>query len=65
MFSKGMIVITGIICITILEITALSYGHNGLWFTLVIGAIAAAMGVEGTRLVDSFKEIGRDKESHN
>lgn len=39
------IVITGIICVTALELYALSQGFNGWILTAVIGIIAAAIGV--------------------
>ena len=40
-----IITITGIICITIIEIVALIKGHNGVILTMVIAAIAGAIGV--------------------
>lgn len=39
------IVITGIVCLTLLEIAALFNGINGTLFTLVIIVIAGAIGV--------------------
>jgi len=39
------IVVTGIVCITIIEIFALSKGINGILMTGVVGTIAAAIGV--------------------
>ena len=39
------IVITGLICLTILEIYALSQGINGTLLTIVIAVIAGAMGI--------------------
>lgn len=42
--KKG-VVITGIICITIMQMFALSQGINGTLFTLCVAAIAAAIGV--------------------
>ena len=39
------IVITGIVCLTILEIVALMNGINGTLFSLVIMIIAGAIGV--------------------
>lgn len=39
------IIITGLICLTVLEITALTQGINGTLLTVVIGVIAAVMGV--------------------
>lgn len=39
------IIICGIICITILEVTALLNGINGWKLTLAVGIIAAAIGV--------------------
>lgn len=38
-------VITGIICLTILEIFALYKGIDGALFTLIIAVIAAAIGI--------------------
>lgn len=42
---KKSIIITGIICITILEAIALAKGINGILLTVVIGVIAGALGV--------------------
>ena len=42
---KTSIIITGIICITLLEIIALLNGINGVLLTTVIAIIAAAIGV--------------------
>ena len=42
---KKSIIITGIICITILELFALGEGINGMLLTAVIGVIAAIVGV--------------------
>lgn len=42
---KASILITGLICITLLEILALYKGFNGTLLTLVIAIIAAAIGV--------------------
>ena len=42
---KTNIVITGIICLTILEIVALINGINGTLFTFVVAIIAGAIGV--------------------
>ena len=39
------IVVVGIICLTILEIVALSNGINGTLFSLVIAIIGCAIGV--------------------
>lgn len=39
------IVITGLLCITGIEMYALYLGYNGLILTAVIGTIAAAVGV--------------------
>lgn len=39
------IVITGIICITLLEIIALLNGINGLLLTVVIAMLAGAIGI--------------------
>jgi len=39
------IVVTGIICITILEITALINGIDGAILSIVLGIIALAIGV--------------------
>ena len=39
------IVITGLICITIIELYALSKGINGVLLTVVIGIIAAGIGI--------------------
>ena len=39
------VVSTGLICITALEIYALSQGINGLALTVVVGIIAATIGV--------------------
>ena len=39
------IVITGIICLTILEVFALMNGIDGTLFTFVVGIIALAIGV--------------------
>lgn len=39
------IIITGIICITILEIVAIFKGIDGILLTMVVGIIAAAIGV--------------------
>ncbi len=42
---KTSVLITGIICLTLLEAWALYNGVNGTLFTIVIAAIAAAIGV--------------------
>lgn len=39
------IIITGLICITVIECIALAKGINGIVLTVVIGVIAAVMGV--------------------
>jgi len=39
------IVVTGLVCITALEIYALSQGINGVVLTAVIAVIAAAVGI--------------------
>jgi len=39
------IIMTGLICITIIELYALHQGINGILLTIVIGIIAAACGV--------------------
>lgn len=39
------LIIAGIVCIMLLELMALYKGINGTLFTLVIGVIAAAIGV--------------------
>ena len=39
------IVITGLICLTVLEIVALLNGINGTLFTIVIAVIAGAIGI--------------------
>jgi len=39
------IVVTGMICITVIELFALSEGMNGVLLTIVIGIIAAACGI--------------------
>lgn len=39
------VIITGIICLTLLEIVALSVGINGTLFTFVIALIGLAIGV--------------------
>jgi hypothetical protein len=39
------IVITGLICVTVLELFALSQGINGILLTMAIAIIAGAMGV--------------------
>ena len=39
------VVVTGLVCITALEIYALSQGINGLVLTTVVGIIAIAIGV--------------------
>lgn len=39
------IVITGIICLTLLEMVALMNGINGTLFTMVVAAIAMSIGV--------------------
>ena len=39
------IIMTGLICITIIELYALHQGINGVLLTIVIGIIAAACGV--------------------
>ena len=46
--SKGIdknIIITGIFCLTVLEIFALRNGINGTVFTIVVAIIAGAIGV--------------------
>ena len=46
--KEGMdwkVLITGIICLTALEIYALSQGINGMIFTIVIAIIGGAIGV--------------------
>ena len=45
MKSKNKIIITGLICITFLEAIALAKGINGTLLTVVIGVIAAVLGV--------------------
>lgn len=42
---KTSVIITGLICITVLEMFALSKGINGVLLTTVIAIIAAAVGV--------------------
>ena len=42
---KKAIVITGIICITVIETVALYNGINGTLLTISVGAIAGAVGV--------------------
>lgn len=42
---KSNIIITGIICLTLLEAWALYQGIDGALFTLIIAVIAAAIGV--------------------
>lgn len=37
--------VIGIICLTIIEVVALLKGVNGVVLTMVIGAIAAAIGI--------------------
>ncbi len=39
------LIITGIICITILEVIALAKGINGTYLTIAVATIAAAIGV--------------------
>lgn len=39
------IIVTGILCITVIELYALSIGINGVFLTMIIGLIAAAIGV--------------------
>ena len=39
------VVITGVICITLLELLALSLGFNGFLLRAVLVAIAAAIGI--------------------
>ena len=39
------IIITGIICITLIEIIALNKGINGVLLTAIVGIIATAIGV--------------------
>ena len=39
------VIITGILCLTALEICALFNGINGTLFTVVVAVIAAAIGV--------------------
>ena len=39
------IILTGIVCITIIEIVALLKGFNGIMLTAAIGIIAGAIGV--------------------
>ena len=43
--NKKQVIITGLICITVLEAIALANGINGTLLTVVIGVIAAAIGV--------------------
>lgn len=42
---KIEIIITGIICLTILELFAISQGINGTLLTIVVAIIASAIGV--------------------
>ena len=42
---KTSVIITGIICLTLLEAFALYKGINGTLFTFVVAVIAAAIGV--------------------
>jgi len=46
---KFDIIITGLLCITALGLVALLNGINGTLFTIVVGVIAAAMGVSVPR----------------
>ena len=39
------IVITGLLCLTALEVVALYHGINGTLFTIVVGVIAMSIGV--------------------
>lgn len=39
------VIVTGIVCLTILEVCALFNGINGTLFTLVVAVIGAAIGV--------------------
>jgi len=39
------IIITGIVCLTILEIVALLNGVNGTLFTIIIAIIAGTLGI--------------------
>lgn len=39
------VIVTGIICLTVLEITALLNGINGTLFTIIVAVIGAAIGV--------------------
>jgi len=39
------VIMVGMICLTVLEIVALYNGINGTMFTMVVAAVAAAMGV--------------------
>lgn len=65
MTSRVLIIITGIICLTILEGMAIYQGMDGWYFTLVLMVIAAAMGVEIKTLYDIVRSGDSGETSNN
>ncbi len=43
--DKVGIIIAGMVCLTLVEMYALSLGINGTFLTIYIGVVAAAMGI--------------------
>lgn len=62
--SRSMIVITGIICITLLEGMAIHRGLDGWYFTFVLMVIAAAMGIEVKTIFDKVRSGNNGKASN-
>lgn len=46
MSDQTILIIVALICITLIEVTALFLGFNGALLTLVIGALAGLVGYE-------------------